>query len=322
LLTIAQSSSQRLVRLVNDILDVEKIEAQQITFNFIPVSARMLAQRAVEANRGFADGCGVQVRLDPTSTVCEVHADPDRLSQVVTNLLSNATKFSPRDSEVSVAIRQRGGAVRISVRDHGRGIPADFKPHIFEKFAQADATNAGRKGGTGLGLSIAKQIMTRHGGTIGFEDAPGGGTVFHLDLPSRDQVTARAIDPVGTPGAPRILLCADDPNKTVALRKGLHFAFVTDFAHIRADAIARAATTAYGAIVIDLELPAGDNIALIRELSRQPHNGSTPIIVLSANPDSRSNVMSSFEPGKLAWLDKPVDIERLAQVLDRVVIRS
>jgi CheY-like chemotaxis protein len=240
----------------------------------------------------------------------------------VTNLLSNATKFSPRNSEVSVVIRQHGGAVRISVRDHGRGIPADFKPHIFERFAQADATNAGRMGGTGLGLSIARQIMTRLGGTIGFNDAPGGGTVFHLDLPSRDQVTARTIDPGGTPGAPRILLCADDPNKTMALRKGLHFAFITDFAHVRADALARAAAAAYDAIVIDLELPAGDNIALIRDLSRQRHNVRTPIIVLSAAPDRRSNVMSSFEPGKLAWLDKPVDIDRLAKILDRVVIRS
>jgi PAS domain S-box-containing protein len=322
LLKIAQSNSQRLVRLVNDILDVEKMESNQATFNFVLIGARALVEKAIEADRAFAEGYGVRIVLDDASTACEVYADPDRLGQVVANLLSNATKFSPRNGEVSVAIHQHDEAVRISVRDHGSGIPADFKPHIFEKFAQADATDAGRKGGTGLGLSIAQQIMTRLGGTISFEDAPGGGTAFHVDLPSRNHVTARAIDLGGNAGAPRILLCADDPNKTMALRTGLQFGFLTDFAHIRADAITRAAATAYGAIVIDLELPESDNIALIRDLLDQPHNSKTPIIAVSADPDSRGGVMSSIEPLTLEWLDKPVDVDRLAQILDRVVIRA
>jgi PAS domain S-box-containing protein len=322
LLKIAQSNSQRLVRLVNDILDVEKMKSNQATFNFILVGARALVEKAVEADRAFAEGYGVRIVLDAASTACEVYADPDRLGQVIANLLSNATKFSPPNGQVSVAIHNHDGAVRISVRDHGSGIPADFKPHIFEKFAQADATDAGRKGGTGLGLSIAQQIMIRLGGTISFEDAPGGGTAFHLDLPSRDQVTAQAIDLGGNAGAPRILLCADDPNKTMALRTGLHFGFNTDFAHIRADAITRAAATPYGAIVIDLELPEGDNIALIRDLLNQPHNSKTPIIAVSAHPDSRGSVISSIEPLTLEWLDKPVDVDRLAQILDRVVIRA
>jgi PAS domain S-box-containing protein len=193
LLTIAQSNSQRLVRLVNDILDIEKMESSEIAFDFQRVETRALIEQAIEGNRSLADGHGVQVRLDPASTAGEVYVDPHRLAQALTNLLSNAIKFSPPNGEVLVAIQQRDNDVRISVRDQGPGIPADFKPHVFEKFAQADATNAGRKGGTGLGLSIVKQIVNRLGGTVDFEDSPGGGTAFHLDLPGLDRMAARGI---------------------------------------------------------------------------------------------------------------------------------
>src|SRR6202050_5759392 len=101
----------------------------------------------------------------------EWRADPDRLLQVVTNLLSNAIKFSPPDNEVVVAVEKGTDMVRLTVRDHGPGIPADFKPLIFEKFAQADGTNARQKGGTGLGLSMVKQIVDRLSGEVGFADA-------------------------------------------------------------------------------------------------------------------------------------------------------
>ena len=113
-----------------------------------------------------------------------MRADPDRLAQVFTNLLSNAIKFSPAENEVVVGIEKGAEMVRITVRDHGSGIPDNFKPIIFEKFAQADATNTRQKGGTGLGLSIVKEIVGRLGGKVGFYDAPGGGTIFHVDLPA------------------------------------------------------------------------------------------------------------------------------------------
>jgi PAS domain S-box-containing protein len=321
LLAIAQTNSQRLVRLVSDILDIEKMESNRIAFNFKRVDARALVEQAIEGNRGFADGYGVRVRLDPESATGEVHADPDRLSQVVTNLLSNAIKFSPPDGEVVVAIQQRDHLVRISVRDRGPGIAADFRPHIFEKFAQADASDARRKGGTGLGLSIVKQIVTRLGGTVGFDDAPGGGTVFHVDLAGRDQVAAREIDRNREPNAALILLCADDPNAALAVREGLRqFGFATDFAHARADAMTRTAATHYGAIVVDLELPDGESIGLIGDLRNQPRNGKTPIIGMSANASRDHDVPTSSAPDD--WVDKPMDLDRLAQILDRTVVRE
>jgi PAS domain S-box-containing protein len=183
LLTIAQANSQRLVRLVNSILDMEKIESGKVVFVLKRVEVRALVEQAIEANRGFAAGYNVRIRLDPASEASEMRGDADWLCQVVTNLLSNAIKFSPPGEEVVVGIEKRSGNIRVSVQDHGHGIPEDFKARIFEKFAQADASDARKNGGTGLGLSIVKQIVTRLGGQVGFADAPGGGAVFYVELP-------------------------------------------------------------------------------------------------------------------------------------------
>jgi signal transduction histidine kinase len=187
LIAIAQANCQRLVRLVNDILDVEQFEADQVSFDLKPVEVRSVVEQVMEAMLGFADAHGVRVRLDARSVPGEVHADPDRLAQVVTNLLSNAIKFSPPNGEVVVAVERGDEKVRVSVRDHGSGIPPVFRPRIFKRFAQAHGAVSRQKGGTGLGLSIVKQIVTRLGGQVGFDDAPGGGTVFYFELPSRDR---------------------------------------------------------------------------------------------------------------------------------------
>jgi PAS domain S-box-containing protein len=192
LLTIAYTNSQRLVRLVNSILAMEKIESGKVVFALKRVGVQSLVKQAIEANQAFADAFGVRLRLDAASTSGDINADPDWLVQIVTNLLSNAIKFSPPGEEVVVATEMRGQAIRISVRDHGHGIPDAFKPHIFEKFAQADASDARQQGGTGLGLSIVKQVVARLGGKVGFDDAPGGGAIFHVELPGWQQEFAPA----------------------------------------------------------------------------------------------------------------------------------
>jgi signal transduction histidine kinase len=183
LLAIAHSNSERLVRLINDILDIEKMESGKTVFDMRPVDLVILAEQAIDANRGYAENYRVRLRMVPGPVTAFVRADPDRLIQVITNLLSNAIKFSPRDQEVVIAVEDRGDNVRLTVRDHGIGIPESFKPRLFEKFAQAEATDARQKGGTGLGLSIVKQIVILLGGTIEFETPANGGTTFHVDLP-------------------------------------------------------------------------------------------------------------------------------------------
>jgi PAS domain S-box-containing protein len=321
LLSIAHSNSKRLVRLINDILDIEKIESGQVVFNFRRIDVHALAEQVIEANRAYADGFGVTVCLEATSQAGDVSADPDRLAQVVTNLLSNAIKFSPQGGEVVVATEQFGDLIRISVRDHGTGIPAEFKPRVFEKFAQADATDARQKTGTGLGLSIVQQIVARLGGQVSFDDADGGGTVFRVDLPSWAQIAKREIDKARTADAIRILLCESDPEAAMALREGLRpLGFSTDFAHDPDSAISRARTSSYAAIVVNLESPDADGIGLIRRLREQPGIYKTPIVIISGDRVGAKEEASKLNVFK--WVGTPVDVYELAQVLDSALVRG
>ncbi len=180
LLEIAYANCGRLIRLINDILDIKKLEAGQMPFRFQRCDAHALLEKTIDANRSFAGSVGLRLGAPPGPA--HLYIDPDRFAQVITNLLSNALKFSPPSGVVDVAAERRGDNVRITVRDRGPGIPAEFKGRIFEKFTQADGT----KQGTGLGLCIVREIVTRMHGQIGFDDAAGGGTVFYVDLPQAD----------------------------------------------------------------------------------------------------------------------------------------
>jgi PAS domain S-box-containing protein len=194
LLAIAHASCQRLVRLVNDLLDIQKLQSGKSVFNLERVDVRSLIEHAIDSIRGLAEGCGVRIRLDAESADGEVRADPDRLTQVFTNLLSNAIKFSPPDADVLVALERRADCICISVRDRGPGIPAEFRTRIFDRFAQAESTNTRQDRGTGLGLSIVKEIVTRLGGQVGFVDAPGNGSIFYVELPCLGQDSAAESD--------------------------------------------------------------------------------------------------------------------------------
>ena len=221
LIMIAQSNSERLVRLINDILDIEKIESGNALLDLKRVEVTTLVEQTIEANRALADSFGVRLRLEQ-SGAHEVCADPDRLVQVVTNLLSNAIKFSPRAAEVVVSVDAHNDMVRISVRDHGAGLPESFRPHVFEKFAQADA--ARQKGGTGLGLSIVKQIVLQLGGEVDFVDAPGGGTIFYVELPGLKSTAHGDARRRDRPNSARISLCKDDIGVAAVIRDRMRLA--------------------------------------------------------------------------------------------------
>jgi signal transduction histidine kinase len=182
LIGMARANSQRLHRLVNDILDIEKLEAGKMVFRPQRIDVNRLLRQEIETHAALAQGCGVTLRADAAGGHA-VDADPDRLRQVVSNLLSNAIKFSPPGAAVELRAETRGKCVRIAIRDHGPGIPLEFRDRIFGKFAQADMSDSRVKTGTGLGLSIVKEIVARMDGEVGFADAPGGGTVFFVDLP-------------------------------------------------------------------------------------------------------------------------------------------
>jgi PAS domain S-box-containing protein len=194
LLQIAARNSELLVRLVNDILDFEKIESKRMEFNLERLNAARLVEQAIAANRPYGDHLQVEYRIvRPPDMELPVLGDSGRLIQVMNNLLSNAAKFSPADTVVDVTLEVQAGQVRIGVRDQGDGVPPEFRPRIFQRFAQAEATDDRRRGGTGLGLSIAKAIVEKHRGTIGFDDMPDGGTRFWFTLPLLQGAPAVAV---------------------------------------------------------------------------------------------------------------------------------
>jgi signal transduction histidine kinase len=188
MITIAHGNCQRLVRLINDILDIEKLESGKVQLTVQPVDLRALAAQAIDDNSGFANGYDVAVRLDPASIKVVVGADSDLVLQVISNLLSNAVKFSPSGGEVCVKVENFGAMGRLSVCDQGPGVPDDYRTRIFEKFVQVDAADDRKKGGTGLGLSIVKQIMLRLGGEVGLKSLPMRGCVFYFLLPRWGQI--------------------------------------------------------------------------------------------------------------------------------------
>ncbi|HEV2280701.1 MAG TPA: PAS domain S-box protein [Acidobacteriaceae bacterium] len=181
LLRIALSNSDRLVRLINDILDLERIQSGREPLAFRSVQLGDVVRQAIDGMQPVAESAGVQLIHDATQV--EIAADPDRLLQVLTNLLSNAVKFSPPNSTVSVMLRPGVTGVTISVIDHGRGIPADKLEAIFGRFQQVDASDAREKGGTGLGLAICRTIVLQHAGRIWAERNPLRGSTFRVYLP-------------------------------------------------------------------------------------------------------------------------------------------
>lgn len=183
LIEVAHGNSERLVRLINDILDIEKIESGSMEFEMRPVDLNALVEQAIADNEGYANRFGVILVRERNVPDASITGDWHRLLQVMANLISNASKFSPAGSRVDLKLTPNGKAVRVAVTDNGPGVPLDFRDTIFDKFTQSDMSDSREKGGTGLGLSISKAIVEVHGGRIGFRNNAEGGATFYFDLP-------------------------------------------------------------------------------------------------------------------------------------------
>lgn len=184
MLQIADENTDRLVRLVNDVLDLQRMESGRVTLNMQACDAADLIRRAAEAMQGLAQQNGIALAASPASI--SVWADPDYILQTLTNLISNAIKFSSPGSTVWLAAQLQeldAGEVAFQVRDRGRGIPSDQLESIFGRFQQVDASDSRSKGGTGLGLAICRQIVERHGGKIWADSVLGEGSTFYFTLP-------------------------------------------------------------------------------------------------------------------------------------------
>jgi signal transduction histidine kinase len=192
MIEIAKKNSDRLVLLINDILDIEKIESGKMRFDCKVLNIKTLLENALDSNRAYAQGLGARLELQmgEVDPALEVVGDESRLEQVLSNLLSNACKFTPAGGAVHLGAKfvNKDGSwwLRISVRDEGVGVPPEFITRLFEKFAQADSSSTRKQGGTGLGLAISKAIVEKHGGTLDYVAPEEGevGACFVFDLPT------------------------------------------------------------------------------------------------------------------------------------------
>jgi PAS domain S-box-containing protein len=286
---VAEQSSERLVLLINDILDVEKIGSGQLRLEIAPVGVDELLDKALADTKGYADKYGIGLRAEERTGGVRFRADSHRMIQVLANLISNAVKFSPPRGEVVVSTSLRpGGLVRFSVMDHGPGIPDEFRAHIFEKFAQADASDSKVKGGTGLGLAITKGLVERMGGEIGFDTQSGRGTTFHVDFPIIEEMPVAAIRDAHGTGL-RVLHVEDDEATRLLLARLLGAQAEVIGAASVVEAIALAHSQSFDLTVIDLGLPDGNGLEVLSHV--EDRNGHlAPAAIFSAFDDVPANL--------------------------------
>jgi len=276
LLQIAMLNTERLIRLINDILDVEKIDAGEIAIRSDRLHLGPLLQTTIAGLDGFAREHRVTLAYADGAADPAVIGDADRLVQVFTNLGSNAVKYSPEGQVVEFTLTSDETHAHVRVRDHGPGISEEFAARIFGRFQQASDPALHRSGGTGLGLSIVKSIVELHGGAVEFEVAPGGGTIFHVSLPLAPAAAAVA------DARRAILIVEDDPSMRDVL--------VAQFeSHARPIAVQSAeaaqavlAREPVAAIILDPGLPGMDGLAFARWVRQSEAHRRMPMFLFSA----------------------------------------
>lgn len=307
LLNMAQNNTERLLLLINDILDISKLEAGKMDFNFKEMEIQPFLEQAIANNQGYAQQHGVSYVLESDVQDARVMADEHRLMQVMSNLMSNAAKFAPDGDKVVVSAVHHHHMIRISVTDHGAGIPKGLEPKIFEKFTQADSSDTRQVGGTGLGLNITKAMVEKHNGRIAFVSEVGVGTTFYFDIPemliSQDQEIA-----VDVESQQRILICEDEPDIASLLRLMLaKSGFDSDIANNAAEAEKLMASRNYLAMTLDIMLPDKSGVDLFKELRSSEKGADLPVVFVSAKANQTKLENGESFKGLVEWINKPVD---------------
>ncbi len=313
LLGIAMSNTERLVRLINDILDLDKIDAGQLDLRIAPLNVTQVLTSVLEQMRPLAVAANVTISSSVRG-LREVGADEDRLVQVLTNLLSNAIKFSPAGGQIRLEVKTLpSGNVRFEISDEGPGIAEHDKLRLFNRFQQLDGSDRRSKGGTGLGLAISKAIVEQHGGTIGVQSEVGRGSTFWFELPMTESFV-----PNSATNGRTILIVEDDPVVARAFRRQLeHEGYQLMHAATVAEAQRLVSSNAtISAIVLDMMLPDGSGHDVLEHLHVHWPNRQIPVVILSAA--ERDPAVAS-SPTLVDWLVKPFDMARLANILHWVL---
>jgi len=319
MLKIAGNNTERLLILINDILDIQKIESGQMAFSFESLDITSFLEQAIAENAAYGDQHDVKFVIANALPNARVFADKDRMMQVMANLMSNAAKFSPDGEVVEISVAQRhGGQIRISVTDHGMGIPEVFQPKLFDKFTQSDSSDTRQKGGTGLGLSITKVIVEKHGGTIGFISKKGEGTSFYVDLPElMEEITANDnVIPRKVQGERQasVLIVEDDADVAVLLKRILVEAgYSSDIAYNTDEAreLLHNNPGQYKAITLDITLPGKSGRSFFEDLRKETSTHDIPVVVVSVQADEAKQELNGGAIGVVDWLSKPIDSQRL-----------
>ena len=339
LLRIASSNTERLIRLINDILDLERMESGRAPVNMRRCSIYDLAREAVDTMTALADASSIRLELNSYAAhdANYFDADPDRILQVLTNLLSNAIKFSPPNSTVSVQIDANIEALSVKVIDRGRGIPADKLESIFDRFQQVESSDSSKKGGTGLGLAICRSIIQQHGGMIWAQpnhdwakpDQIASGTTFCVQFSrsvrAGDTAIPMMMSPLAERGEGLILVCDDDPGiRTIVCQQLRRHGYdVTEagsgeevIALAQERAMRNAPAPAIAGILLGHYLPGLSGWETLRQLKSSPATATIPVIVLSVSSPAERPLLVGEAQG---WVQKPFNEGLLLGELARVL---
>ncbi|RPF21583.1 response regulator [Myceligenerans xiligouense] len=321
MINIALTSSERLGRLVDDILDVERLEAGTTPLRMAEHRVDALVAAAVDQVSVLADEAGIDLSFAGSSEI--VLADDERIVQTLTNLLGNALRFSPRGGAVRVKAIPAGDLVELRVDDEGRGIPPDKLEAVFRRFEQLDTSDSRERGGSGLGLAIARSIVERHGGRAwAVSEGEERGSSFRFTLrrvtPSAPRAAERPPEPASL--ATRVVVVDDDPNvvevlRTVLEQRGYDVVGVTD-GQEAFDAIDEEHPAA---IVLDLAMPGTGGAEILSRLRRTAATADVPVVVVSG-----TRPYDALETAALAdgWLVKPVEPAFLIETVRDVIRRQ
>jgi len=281
LVEIGYRNSERLIALVNDILDMEKLTANRMSFELRQANLADLALQAVEATAAYAEKYKVSYVVENRAADLPVKVDASRMAQVFANLLSNAAKFSPEGGRVRVVIRTRAGHARVEVIDRGSGMSEEFKSRIFSRFAQQDSSVTRAKGGTGLGLHITQKLVEQMGGQIGFESSLGQGTSFWVEFPIVEAAEEPELPAAQSASLlPRILHVEDDSDLTAVLAASLKGRAHLIPARTVKEAEAKLRSQDFDAIILDIGMPDGSGLSLVENIAGAAN--PPPVIILSA----------------------------------------
>lgn len=329
LLRIASTNTDRLVRLINDILDLERMDSGQAPLQIERCSLPELVRAAADTMASMAEAAKVQIEIvEPPASYADdmqyFDGDPDRIQQVLCNLLSNAIKFSPNGSAIRVVSHPHAENLALRIEDHGRGIPADKLETIFARFSQVDPTDARQKGGTGLGLAICRSILSQHGGSIWAErnDRDGSnrpGTTFILRIPRVRDLSEPVSEPAGARGA--VLLVDDDASARQVmaeqLRRHGYEILETDRGE---QALHIAEKQQVEAILLDLYMPGLSGWETLERLKRNPTTAEIPVVILSVlSPLSKRAETTQVMASAHGWVQKPFNESLLLAELGRVL---